>query len=272
MAAGTQTVRDTAIEKQNIFFTRDYRHLPKPRLSMWLFVLAFAVPALLGILLFYPQITHAISQWVSGLITGATGIPTSVISSDFIPMIGPVYLVDIAGSLPTRMFALINLIVSSVALLLALFVRHNGIRSFIVYLCIALFIHIVASLYFVFFPEYFPYTLTNYSELYIEQQIAIWICIAGISGFAISLIFSSFLSKLLSFVVTLLYSCVFGITRYVVYLLILHYFSALYMATLFFTLGMLFDFLQMVFIYILYVQYASKDFGTQKKGTLWKWA
>ena len=123
-----------------------------------------------------------------------------------------------------------------------------------------------------FFPEYFPYTLVNYSELYIEQQIAIWLCIAGIAGFAISLIFSSFLAKLIAFIVTMLYSGIYGIARYVIYLLVLHFFSSIYMATLFFTLGMLFDFLQMVFVYILYVQYASKNFGTQKRGTLWKWA
>lgn len=267
-----KTKKNAAIEKQEIFFTRDYRHLPKPRFSMWIFVLLIVFPTLAAILLMYPQLSLGISQWVSGVITDNTGVPTSIISSDFIPMIGPVYLVDLAGSLPTRVFSIINLAVSALVLLLAGIFRKSGFRSFIIFLCMAMFVHLISSLFFIFFPEYFPYTLKNYSELYMEQQIAIWLCIAGISGFAISLIYTHIFAKIVTFLATLAYSFVYGVVRYVIYLVILHYFSSLYMATLFFTLGVVFDFLQMVFIYILYVQYASRTFGSQKEGSLWKWS
>jgi hypothetical protein len=272
MAAGMQNKKDATIEKQNIFFTRDYRHLPKPRFSMWFFVVLLVLPSLAAILVFYPQVSRGVSEWVSGVITNNTGVSTSVISSEFIPMIGPVYLVDIAGTLPTRVFSIINLAVSLLVLILAGIFRKSGFRSFIIFLCMAMFIHMISSLVFIFFPEYFPYTLKNYSELYMEQQIAIWLCISAISGFAISLIFSSLISKLITYLATLAYTFVYGVVRYVIYLVILHFFSSLYMATLFFTLGVLFDFLQMVFIYILYVQYASKAFGSQKEGALWKWS
>lgn len=92
------------------------------------------------------------------------------------------------------------------------------------------------------------------------------------SGFAISLIYSPLFAKLVALLATLAYSFVYGVVRYVIYLVILHYFSSLYMATLFFTLGVVFDFLQMVFVYILYVRYASRAFGSQKEGSLWKWS
>lgn len=272
MAAATQTHKTPPIQKQSIFFTRDYRHLPRPQLSMWLFVAVFVLPVFAGILLFYPQISFAVATWVSGVITGNTGVPTAVISSDFIPMIGPVYLVEIAGSLPTRLFSILNFVIAGIILFYGALFRKKGFRAMVIYVCIAMFIHMIASFYFIFFPEYFPYTLVNYSELYMEQQIALWICIAGISGFAIALIFSSFLSKLIAFAATMVYTGLYGVTRYVIYLLVLHYFSSLYMATLFFTLGMLFDFLQMVFIYVLYVQHASKGFGKPKMGRLWRWA
>lgn len=272
MTAGTQNRKGTTIEKRRIFFTRDYRHLPKPRISMWMFVFLFVIPTVAALVLFYPQISQAISAWTCRVITGSTGIKTSVTSSEFIPMIGPVYLVDIVGSLPTFWFAVANLIVSVAVLLLVVLLRQSGMRSFAIYISMAMFVHMISSLFFIFFPEYFPYSLTDYSELYMEQQIAIWICIAGISGFAIALIFSPFWSKLLTFLSTLAYTGVYGITRYVLYLILLHYFSSLYMATLFFTLGVLFDFLQMVFVYIVYVRYASGKYGAQKEGTLWKWS
>ncbi|MFH1512620.1 MAG: hypothetical protein ABIG45_04620 [Bacillota bacterium] len=272
MTVGIQNRKGAAIEKRHIFFTRDYRHLPRPRMTMWLFVVLLIVPTIVGLVLFYPQISYGISVWTSGVITNGTGIQTAVTSAEFIPAIGPVYLVDIAGSLPTFLFSVINLIVSAAILLAVALLRRSGMRSFAIYVSMAMFVHMISSLFFIFFPEYFPYALVDYSELYMEQQIAIWICIAGISGFAIALIFSPFLSKLLSFVATLVYTGIYGITRYVLYLLILHYFSSLYMATLFFTLGVLFDFLQMVFIYIIYIRYASMKYGSQKEGTLWKWS
>ena len=229
--------KDATIEKQNIFFTRDYRHLPKPRFSMWLFVFVFVLPIIAGLLLYYPRITEVIAVWTSNVITNATGIPTSVTSSDFIPMVGPVYLVDINGSLPTRAFSIINLVVSLTVLLLSMIFNKSGFRSFIIFLCMAMFIHMISSLFFIFFPEYFPYALADYSELYMEQQIAIWVCIAGISGFAIALIFSSFIPKLIAYLTTLAYAGIYGITRYVLYLVVLHYCSSLYMATLFFYAG-----------------------------------
>jgi hypothetical protein len=272
MIAGTQTRKGAAVEKRHIFFTRDYRHLPKPQITMWLFVILFIIPVIIGLLLFYPQISLVISNWTSGVITNSTGIPTGVTSSEFIPMVGPVYLVDIRGSLPTLLFSIINLIVSITVLLLVILFRRSGMRSFAIYVSMAMFVHMISSLFFIFFPEYFPYSLTDYSELYMEQQIAIWICIAAISGFAIALIFSSFVAKLLTYAATLVYAGLYGITRYVLYLLILHYFSSLFMGTLFFTLGVLFDFLQMVFIYIIYIRYASRKYDSQKEGTLWKWS
>jgi hypothetical protein len=272
MVAGTQTRGGTSVPKRRIFFTRDYRHLPKPQLTMWLFVLLFIIPVIVVLLLFYPQISQAVSAWTANVITGSTGVPASVTSREFIPMIGPVYMVDIVGSMPTLLFSIINLIVSVAILLLVTLVRRSGMRSFAIYISMAMFVHMISSLFFIFFPEYFPYSLTDYSELYMEQQIAIWICIAAISGFAIALIFSPFWSKLLTYVSTLVYTGIYGITRYVLYLLILHYFSSLYMAALFFTLGVLFDFLQMVFIYIIYIRYASRKYGSQKEGTLWKWS
>ena len=272
MAGGKHNRNDAPTEKQSIFYTRDYRHLPRPRLSMWFFVALIVLPVLASIFLFYPRLSLAISTWVSGVITGNTGVSTSVISSEFIPMIGPVYLVNIAGSLPTRVFSIINAVVSLAVLLAVGIFRKSGFRAFMIFLSMAMVIHLISSLFFTFFPEYFPYTLENYSELYMEQQIAIWLCIAGISGFAISLIYSPLLAKLTAFFATLAYSFVYGVVRYVIYLVILHFFSSLYMATLFFTLGVLFDFLQMVFIYILFVQYASREFNSQKEGALWKWS
>lgn len=258
-------------EKRYINFTRDYRHFPKPKLSSFLFFILIPVPVILVILFYYPDITMALSSWTSKVISGSIGVQTTITSSEFIPMIGPVHFLDMVGSSPTFTFSLINLIVSVAILGILSFVESN-MRSLIVYICMGAFVHAVSSAFFMFFPEYFPYALVDYSELYMEQQVAMWLIIALIAGLATALVYAPVYSKIITFFAILAYVAAYGITRYGLYLVILRSVSSLFMATLFFTLGVLFDFLQLVFIYTLFVMRASIRNSYGRGGSLWRWS
>ncbi len=258
-------------EKRYIYFTRDYRYFNKPGFTNIVYICLTVLPVVALVLMFYPEISMAISNWVSGVISQATGVQTGLASSEYIPSLGDVFFVDMSGTSPTASFALINLVVSLLSIVFITRLQSQA-RSFIIFVNMAMFVHAVASAFFLLWPEYFPYILTDYSELYMEQQISLWIMIPIIAGFATGMIRAPLPAKLLAFYTTLAFSFVFGVCRYVVYMAALNWLTALYMATLFFTLGVLFDFMQVVCVYSVFVKYASSYIGSSKEAKIWQWS
>lgn len=262
---------DSRQPKKLIYYTRDYRHFPKASPVALLYFLLTAVPALALIFFFYPEITLWISEWVRGVLVQVLDTEISITSSSYIPFVGPIYFIDIAGRSPSFLFALISLI-ASVLLLFLLPQFDSNRRSVTIYLCMGLFVHALSSAFFVFFPEYFPYTLTDYSELYMKQQISLWLTITLIIGLTTAIVPGRLLSKLAAFFATLLYSGLYGITRCVVYFYVLVVGSSLFMSTLFFTLGVLFDFIQLVMVYSVFIKGVSQRIDTRKGRELWEWS
>ena len=71
-------------------------------------------------------------------------------------MIGPVYLVKMDGSLPTHTFSILNLVVSIVLLMITVSYKKRGYRSLLIYLSIALCIHIASSVLLRVLPRILP--------------------------------------------------------------------------------------------------------------------
>ena len=67
-------------------------------------------------------------------------------------------------------------------------------------------------------------------------------------------------------------SFVYGIVRYILYMIIISQFSYLFMASLYFAFGVLFDFLIMVGIFSLFIYMSGKKFQGKKRGRVWKWS
>jgi len=123
------------------------------------------------------------------------------------------------------------------------------------------------------FSVHFPYTASDYSDLYIKQEVSLWISYLIISGLITGFIgFKDILRKMIVMISIMLYSFLFGIVRYIFFLYVIHEFSILFMPVLFFTLGPFFDFLYFVFFYGIYVDKAVKRYASAKGRGQWEWA
>ena len=69
----------------------------------------------------------------------------------------------------------------------------------------------------------------------------------------------------------IVYSFAYGVLRYVTYLFIVSQISTIYMATLFFTLGPLFDFLYITYFYGRYVSRIIEVNESKESGDIWRW-
>lgn len=259
-----------ARKKYTIFYTRDFRHFSKAGYSNIILVLVFAVIIFAFYLYNYSHITYLLSKWAGDIIQSVTGAEYQVIAKDYFPTFGPVHIIDMAGTTPSLLFSIITAVVA-IVLIVIFSVWKSSWRSIAIYLCMGGYILLISAIFFIFVPEYFPYSLTNYSELYMKQQVILWMTVPTLGGVAIFLLGGKWLSGYLTFGVIIAVSFVFGCLRYVVNMYLLYVGSSIFMASLFFTFGVLFDFLQMVSIYTIYVRYISTRMQSLKNRSAWQW-
>ncbi|MEG0019553.1 MAG: hypothetical protein RR728_03310, partial [Oscillospiraceae bacterium] len=189
---------------------------------------------------------------------------------EFLPLFGGVYSVQLPGKMPSVQFILVNMFAVLVLLLVCAFIKGGG-KAAAVFISIALGIHFVSCIYFLFWGRYFPYTLSEYSDLYMKQQISIWLTFMVITGMATGLTVNSGIKKYLAFIATMAYSFVFGCVRYVGFLFLLNRASSLYMAALFFSFGPFFDFLYLVFIYSYFIKRLIIHYEAREREVNWQW-
>jgi hypothetical protein len=127
--------------------------------------------------------------------------------------------------------------------------------------------------FFFFGTSLFPYSATVYSELYVKQQVGIWLCFLLISGLVTALLGTgNVFLRIVTLVGIMAYSFVFGFVRYFVFMYIVSNVSVLYMAALFFALGPFFDFMYLVFIYGMYVEKIIDVYDSDKGRDVWQWS
>ena len=190
--------------------------------------------------------------------------------SNFVPF-GLSYCMDFDSSLPTPNELLLNLLTVTVIISILVLSSYRG-RPLTVYLLFSFMIHIISCVYFIFEPSYFPYTATVFSDIFIKQQISIWILFIVVMGILTAFVGSSGLfDKVVAFFSVLIYSTVFGIIRYIVFMFILARFSVLYMADMYFVTGPVFDFLYLVEIYAIYTHRMQKRLDSPEGEDEWAW-
>lgn len=258
-------------QKKRIFYAREYRHFQIATRSSVLYLLLCVLPLVLLVVLFYDPITLKICNWTGKILSGATGQEYEILEASFLPKLGNVHYVSIAGSLPSFSQALITGILTLAAIIICSQISHN-VRSLMIYICMGLYVLLASCVFFVFWPDQFPYQLADYSELYMVQQVALWIIIPSLFGLAVSLVQTGAWPRILSLVCMALYSGLYGIVRYAVYLSMLIAFTSLYMATLFFTFGVLFDFIQMVAVYAIFAKNVSERYNSVRGKAKWLWS
>lgn len=261
-----------ADKKSKIYYSRTYRKLKS---GGWKGILAagiLIIPALFLLLWNCFEITRGMS-WlaVRFLCDRFRGLQIQIVDSEF-PIIGKISIVELPTVYPGMKEVIINLLVIMGMVIFACTGKRKG-KPAAIFSMIVLITHLINCVYFLFGSNYFPYTAYQYSDLYMRQQIGIWIFFIVLAGGVIGLMGSKgLLFKVLAFWGTILYSTVFGVARYVFFLYILERFSIFYMALLFFVFGPFFDFLYLVGIYALYVNKMGKIYDSDKGREEWAWS
>ncbi|MGO9378932.1 MAG: hypothetical protein ACLPN1_01720 [Dissulfurispiraceae bacterium] len=226
-----------------------------------------ALPLSLAVAFFYPQITKFVCQIAKAILSPYFRHDSlAIVSYPYIT--GDAYYVMLPDKFPSILLSLLNAIIS--LLLMVLMPRITYFKPLVIFSIVVTFILFLSSVFFIFLPDQFPYAASDYSDLYIKQQISIWFFVPVITGLAVLPLPASLPSKIITMLSTLAYSLIFGSVRYVVFLFIIGKASLLYMAILFFVLGPLVDFVYIVGIYCVYAARLAKKI----KGnyTLWKWS
>lgn len=258
--------------KKQIYYARTYRRL-QIRLSAALMFVGFVI--MTSVFLFVFNIHH-----LTDLLTGiATRILSEVIPTGMIQIctadasvFGQITYISLPAADVDQKVIGINLIVCVVGMVLMRLFRKSG-TPVAVFALFAVLTHLVSCVFFWFAGSHFPYTLGQYSELYVKQQIGIWLIFFVLSGLVITLIGEGdYPYKFLMLASIMSYSFVFGTVRYILFLYLLHIGSLLYMAILFFVFGPMFDFSYLVAFYAVFMNKKIKEYEYGKKRSAWKWS
>lgn len=261
---------NTTETKKRIYYIREYRHFTPDGKETALFLLTCVLPIGLVMMLSFPAISRGMCAWAGSLLSQALHMEAGVQMHSFIPFLDPIASLTLDGHAPGRTQLLIVLAICLVLIIISWQV-DAGLRSVFIYLCMALYVLLASCLFFLFWPERFPYNLSEFSSLYMLQQASLVIILPVLLGVALSLLPGNFCMKYIAVLVCSLLDIVFGAVRYVFYLYVLAKFSYLYMASLYFTLGVLFDFIRMVLIFGFVAKRVSETMQKPEWREKWAW-
>lgn len=259
-------------EKKKIYYSRTYRHLRMNVPGTALYLCVIVLPVLILFVLNLNNITHLMAKCAVNILGEIyPGIPL-YIREDTFSILGTIECVDLPTVYPQIGFSILNFLVVLLLVIFCCTGNRNG-RPISIFLTIMLVIHIINCIYFIFAANYFPYTAFQYSNLYVKQQIGIWLTFIVMVGLVTALWGTSvLLYKVLAFFSILLYSFLFGFIRYILFLYIIQEFSIIYMALMFFVLGPFFDFLYLVGIYGFFMNKVIKVYESSKGKGEWTWS
>ncbi|MCM2268386.1 MAG: hypothetical protein NDI60_11520 [Elusimicrobiales bacterium] len=256
------------IPKEKIFLHRSYRKLAT--VTPWLLLkesLLLALPFVLLIAFFYPQLTLAISQLAYKILVIA--VPPEHLGIAEVPSyINPLYGLIIPDRFPSVGFSLAVMGVSVLATVLAWGGRQlaKPIGSWVVFICV---INFISAAYFVIMPERFPYTGSMFSGLYLQTMLTVWLLIPVVLVLSLLPMPGRLPGKFLLIATAMAYSILFGTVRFAFFMLVLYRYSLLFMPAMIFAVGPLLDFIFVVGFYSFYVSRVSlKIQGSEKT---WYW-
>lgn len=181
------------------------------------------------------------------------------------------YYLSYNGRLPSFLESIFVFFVTLIMLIIniKLDIMSKPFKIWLNYIVITL---MVSSVYFIFFSNIFPYSLDDFSLLYIIAQIGIISFIPIITGFSLALFSFSWwllIANFFTVCLVLVYSFLFGAIRYAFFLQILKSSSFIWMANMFFNFGPLLDMVYISGIFAFYVSILSKV--ARKNMRFWRW-
>ncbi len=245
------------MSKDAIYYHRAYRKEPFSKKNVFWESIGLLLPVLL-VLFFYPTVTLYICKFSAFILSKYFIVGNIHVLKRSYIFFG-LYIVSMHSILHSPLFYLLFFIFSFLALVvMLLFIKTQIFKPVFLYLMYILLINAVSSAFFVLAPFKFPYDFTTFSDLYMKTEVAIWFFIPVILAIALIPIPSNFFYKILVIITALIYSVMFAVVRYILFLYILQKFSFVFMATLFFAFGPLVDFIYIVGIYSYYLSFVSK--------------
>lgn len=259
-------------DKKNIYFIRTYRRLKKNVIGSILYLCFLVIPTIILFVLNIGNITRFMSQLVVRILGKVYPGTPLYIREEMFSILARMEFVELPTVYPKVSLIFINL---AITLILVMFLNSGNRKGkpLSVYFSIMALIHIMNCIYFIFAANYFPYTAYQYSILYMKQQLGIWLAFIVLVGLITGLLATKGLFyRIATFVFILLYSFIYGIIRYILFLFIIQEFSIIYMAPLYFALGPFFDFLYLVFIYGIYTNKMIKMYDSEVGRGEWLWS
>jgi len=239
----------------------------------FLFLLLLVLPCLLLLLFHYGTISRWVADFSAMVLQKV--LPEAQISFNrytFIPRLQSIKAISLKSGLPSQEFILWNIFFFFFLEAITLTGKRKN-KPWSIYSAIMLFIHLINCVFFFFAGKFFPYSATEYSELYMKQQIGIWICFLVIIGIVVGVLGAGYLAmRITTFFSVMIYSFLFGVLRYIIFMYVIYKFSMIYMAIFFFALGPFFDFLYLVSIYGIYMDMLTKRYSTGKGKEEWVWS
>lgn len=257
--------------KQKIYFSRTYRHLRSNINGTVLFMIFFVLLMLIGMLFLVGPYTNLISKVAINVVSEYFPNQGFGIYTDDFAHLFSISYVCLPTKYPSMLTIYVHLAISFV-LILVCSIKKIKSKPLTMYVFINSIILFMNSLYFLFAAKDFPIKATMYSELYIKQEVGIWLAFVLLAGLCTILVGNSgYIYKMITVVAIVAYSLLFGAVRYVVYMFALMWGSIIYVAMMFFVVGPLLDFLYFVIIYAFFVNKMVKKLDSEAERGSWEW-
>jgi hypothetical protein len=251
-------------QKTVIHQHRAYRRLQGESTAYYIFkFLLLSVPFILAACCSVSALSYVYSVAARAILAVPGTNEITLISRRFW-YFGDLHLVNFLGKYPTPSFSFALAVVSLLLLLLLQKIRRIP-RSIAVYCGFVFFVNFVSALYFLLFPNSFPYDVTDFSDLYMKTEMGIWLMVPFIAAISLMPLPSALWKQFLLVASLLVYSVAFGFVRYIVFLYCLQHFSYVFMATMFIAFVPPLDTIYIVGIYSLYVSSVSKRINRGKR-------
>ena len=259
-------------KKNKIYYAHTYRRIDVNWIKNIIFAGMIIIPSLILVAVNIDGITDSIVRIATEILSKVISERQMHVMVSQYSVLGEMKYVELPTVYPEFSLNCWNLLICILILLLLGLMRKTK-RPLAVFGIFGILIHIVSCVYFMLRTEEFPYTLGDYSELYLKQQIGIWLTFIVLAGLILGFMGNKgYVSKVVTFLCIMIYSFVFGTIRYILFLFILYQFSVLYMAILFFVFGPVFDFSYFVAVYAVFMNKNIKDYEFGKKKGVWQWS
>lgn len=267
-----EEVPPIADRKKNIYYARTYRRIHIDWIKSTIFAALLMIPSVLFCILMIDNMTELLAGIGVDILSKVIPEKSLQIVTTEYSVLNSMNYIELPTTYPDFPMIAWNLGICFFTILIMLVFKKIG-KPLAIFSIFAIFTHVVSCIYFLLAASEFPCSLRIYSDIYLKQQIGIWLIFIILAGMIVSFMGERrYFFKLLTFLYIMSYSIVFGSVRYILFLYILYRYSVLYMALLFFVLGPMFDYSYFVALYAVFVNRTIKDYQYGDRKGEWRWS